>query len=118
MKACPHCGEEIAQLAVWCPHCRSQVEAKEIAVEPSLPIPPSTPDYGGYILAGGSLTVMGVGVVVAAASSDADSGVVVGSIIAAIGGMALFVGLVGLGVYIGMRQFDLWQRNDGERSRD
>jgi hypothetical protein len=112
MKECPHCAQPVAELAVVCPSCRSLIDPSvDVAHEPvAEPDRSSAPDYGNFIGIGGVIAVIGLLVML---GSDGSGGETVGWVVMCLGLMVLFVGLVGLGVYIGLRQFDRWQ-TDGK----
>jgi hypothetical protein len=118
MTNCPHCGGPIGELAVVCPTCRAAVAPDgalvSLAEEPGRD---SVPDHGNYIIAGLVIGIVGALIMIGAGTGegDDDTWAVLGLIVGAFGGMVLFVGLVGLGVYVGMRQFDDWQTNERER---
>ena len=111
MKECPHCAQPVGELAVVCPSCKSvidpshEVARKLVAAENARSNPP---DPGLFILSGAAVAV--IGLVVVLASDDGSGGVAVGWVVMAVGLLVLLVGVVAYGVYIGLRQFDQWQR--------
>ena len=118
MKACPHCGGPIGELAVVCPTCRAAINPDSAPMIAAEPEKESVPDHGNYIIAGLVIGIIGAFILIGTDQSGEDTWAVLGLIVGAIGAMVLFVGLVGLGVYVGMRQFDHWQTNERQQSQD
>lgn len=104
MQVCAHCGELAANLAERCPACGRELRVTAEPVQAPVYREPA-PDYAGYLVVG----VLGLiaGIFVQALGEP-----VVGVVITAIASGLLLVGLIGHGVYLGMRQFREWSDAD------
>ena len=113
MKYCPHCAGEVAELAVVCPHCRSAISPEagsRRAAAAALVESAERPEPVGFLVLGGIACLLAVGMI---AAGD-DGWDIAGLLLGLLGFLTALTGVVAIGVYVGMRNFEHWQRTGRE----
>jgi hypothetical protein len=120
MKTCPHCDASLPNLAEQCPQCRQYVAERRTSRSdligassgpewPGVSADP-VPDYRGYLGLGAGVVALGMLI----ALSGENGAAVLGLVLLAAGGVPLLIGIVGCGVYVGLRQHTDWLESRGD----